>query len=259
MNLAQPLSIGCNYNSEVSDRYYLRDNHYMSQIQHSDSPTKLDRLADIYESNGNAKAANCLRAHASQLQATGVTQVIPKPCRKGCVQSAGGIHYLRSITIGAVICCVALVLAPDTALRNTLIKPIEPFLGALGLWQAWNVFAPEVRKENFHLTAEITFADGTIEIWQFPRQEQLHGLTKARAERFRKWANGHIPYQAYSFMLGDTARYIAQLHKDREPKTIAITYHSAQIPPFAQMDAALPAHSEHRVLFTYAVQPEDLH
>lgn len=159
--------------------------------------------------------------------------------------------------------CILLIISPDSALRNVLYKPVYPFLSALGFWQSWNVFAPTIRMENFHLLALVTFKDGTTTLWEFPRQDLLTGVAQMRAERFRKWANDRIRYHEYSFLQPDAARYIARLHRTgvdaTEPKTVELTIFSIPIPaPTAVISKDAPAHTRHKTFFVYDVQPEDL-
>lgn len=168
-----------------------------------------------------------------------------------------------TVVLSFYLFCIALIVSPDSALRNVLYKPVYPFLSALGFWQSWNVFAPRIRTENFHLLAVITFGDGTTALWEFPRQDLLTGLEQMRAERFRKWANDRIRYHEYAFLQPDAARYIARLHRTRtdstEPKTVELMYFSIPIPPPAEgINKSLPLHTQHKTFFVYNVQPEDL-
>ncbi len=170
-------------------------------------------------------------------------------------------RLFMTVVLSFYLFCIILILSPDSALRNQLYKPVYPFLSALGFWQSWNVFAPTIRTENFHLLATITFIDGTTALWEFPRQDLLTGVEQMRAERFRKWANDRIRYHEYGFLQPDAARYIARLHHTESalPKTVDLTFFSIPIPPPTEgVDKALPEHTRHKTFFVYEVQPEDL-
>lgn len=170
-------------------------------------------------------------------------------------------RVLMSAFLVFYLFCITVTVCPQTALRNALYKPIYPFLAALGFWQSWNVFAPNIRTDNFHLLATVTFEDGTTALWEFPRQDLLTGVEQMRAERFRKWSNDRIRYHEYKFLQPDAARYIARLHRNNAspPKTVELAYFSADIPPPEKgINANLPEHTKHKTFFVYAVQPEDL-
>lgn len=170
-------------------------------------------------------------------------------------------HLLGTLLFSTYIFIIGLMLFPHWPPRDLLIKPVQPFLGAFGLWQSWNVFSPEIRKENFHVTASITMKDGSVLLWEFPRPDRLSGIEKMRAQRFRKWVNDRVKNNTFGNVLPDAARYVARLHRDdaNPPIAIALFSHSAPIePPKPDVDTAAPPHWQQRLLYTYKVKPEDL-
>jgi len=153
------------------------------------------------------------------------------------------------------------MLLPSWAPRDLLIQPVQPFLGAFGLWQAWNVFSPEIRKENYHLLALINFKDGSMSIWEFPRQESKAGIEQLRAHRFRKWSQDRVKNNTFGLVMPDTARYLARLHnsKNNPPVSVTISMLSANIPePKKGNQDPLPPHAKPTTLFTYRVREGDL-
>ncbi len=153
------------------------------------------------------------------------------------------------------------MLLPSWAPRDLLIQPVQPFLGAFGLWQAWNVFSPEIRKENYHLFALINFKDGSMSIWEFPRQESKTGIEQLRAHRFRKWSQDRVKNNTFGLVMPDTARYLARVHnnKNNPPVSVTISMLSAKIPePKKGKQDPLPPHAKPTTLFTYRVREGDL-
>lgn len=174
---------------------------------------------------------------------------------------ANWMHVLGSICIAGYIFSLGLMLLPSWPPRDMLIQPVQPFLGAFGLWQAWNVFSPEIRKENYHLFAIINFTDGSMSIWEFPRQENKTGIEQLRAHRHRKWSQDRVKNNTFGLVMPDTARYLARLHKDRNnpPVSITIAMLSANIPePRKGSQEPLPPHSKATTLFTYKIREGDL-
>lgn len=170
-------------------------------------------------------------------------------------------RVLMTVVLAFYLYCLALIISPDTTWRTAFYKPLHPFLSALGIWQSWNVFAPMIRTDNFHLLAVITYKNGVTSLWEFPRQDLLTGIEQMRAERYRKWVNDRLRYHEYSFLLPDAARYIARLHNhlDSPPAVVELMYFSAPIPPPDSTEAVkAPAHTQHKTIFVYQVEPGDL-
>lgn len=239
-----------------------------SSIEKFNTLNRIADLAQLYQAAGRIDDARALRNY---IQRSGGVKETPPPADKEDKQEEEEKEVLplkttkwqivQSVAIGAYIFSLCLMLLPSWAPRNLLIQPVQPFLGAFGLWQAWNVFSPEIRKENYHLIALIGFKDGSMAVWDFPRQENATGIEQLRAQRFRKWAQDRVKNNTFGLVMPDTARYLARLHnnKTNPPTTITISLLSANIPePKEGSQAALPPHSFRSNLFTYSVKNEDL-
>lgn len=151
---------------------------------------------------------------------------------------------------------------PPWPLRDALVEPFKPYMLCSGLWQGWDMFSPKPLSINFHLDAEIAFADGSQKTWTFPRMERLGFAVRYQKERYRKWIE-LVRQDAFAFVWPDTARYIARLHADpaNPPETVVLTRHWAEIPPptRASFQPILPQfdHDNAYTFFTYQVSPED--
>src|SRR5688500_10191852 len=62
---------------------------------------------------------------------------------------------------------------PGSNFRNTMVRAVETYVIKIGLWHSWDMFSPDPLAVNFNVIAHITFADGTIRAWEFPRMEKL--------------------------------------------------------------------------------------
>jgi len=154
--------------------------------------------------------------------------------------------------------CWALPL--NSLLVQVLKEQVAPYMLWSGLFQAWDMFAPNPRMANVSVEAEVTFSDGQQRIWPFPRMEQLGLVDRYCKERYRKWANDHLRMDANAGLWPDAARYIARLHTQpgNPPVTVRLVRSWADIPPPTDSTAPLPAHTNRFVFFTYGVEPDDL-
>lgn len=131
----------------------------------------------------------------------------------------------------------------------------------LGLEQAWNVFAPGPRDTNAHLTAIITYADGTTRLWTYPRMERLDFFTKIAKERYRKFFNDNAAW-SMPLLWPEIARYVARVSYDapgNPPVIVSLTrFHSRVLPMEVGLGKPNLPQSEAKSLIVYTVKPEDL-
>lgn len=126
--------------------------------------------------------------------------------------------------------------------RTAIHAPLQPFLSYSGLWQNFQVFSPGPRQKNLFLTAEIKFADGSTESWDYPRPEKMGFLEKIARERYRKYGHDHLFYDDESFLWPDFCRWLARQFTDKgkRPVTITLIRHWAEIPPPSEESLAEP-------------------
>ncbi len=129
-----------------------------------------------------------------------------------------------------------------------------------GLFQTWNMFAPEPMKLNGYVEAEVIFRNGDSRVWSFPRTERLGVIERYRKERYRKFGNEYLRMDAYSGLWPDTARFIARANRQRsnEPAIVILNRYWSQIRPPGP-DGSLRADPWMRARFyVYVVKPGDL-
>lgn len=152
--------------------------------------------------------------------------------------------------------------AQPPAVRQ-LNRWLEPIMLRSGLWQGWDMFAPDPLSIDISVEGEVLLRDGTSVTWVFPRMETLGYLERYRKERFRKWRE-RVRLDAYALVWPDTARFVArQVSRPENPaRLVQLLRRWEPIPPPvgpwlpARRSAAVLTH-EYR-FFTHAVAPGDL-
>ena len=121
---------------------------------------------------------------------------------------------------------------PGSRFRSNAIRPVDDYVIYSGLWHSWDMFSPEPLSVNFHVEAEVTFADGSKKVWEFPSMEKLGIWEKFQKERYRKWRE-RVRQDAYNMIWPYTARYIARLHNNptNPPVQVALIRHWENIRP----------------------------
>lgn len=168
--------------------------------------------------------------------------------------------------ISAFILMYVLVLVvwlqPNQRWRNNVLQPVRPIIMFSGLWQNFEVFAPDPRKVNIHLDAEVTFADNTRTIWEYPRMDKLDYLERMVKERYRKLGMDYANWDENKKIWPDLARYIARQEaasRGRVPIQVVLRRHFTFIPP-PDIGLIGADHEPERSaeFFKYVVQPGDL-
>ncbi|MGI9600373.1 MAG: hypothetical protein ACR2QE_00690, partial [Acidimicrobiales bacterium] len=77
----------------------------------------------------------------------------------------------------------------------------------LAMNQGWEVFAPNPSSTTIAVTADVTFADGTTTVYEFPDDEPVIGAL--REYRWRKWER-RIRLEDNSGLWKPTADWIAR-------------------------------------------------
>lgn len=74
---------------------------------------------------------------------------------------------------------------PDSHLRRGAWRFVRPYAVAMGIEQAWGVFAPDPRRQVLEFEARITFTDGSEATWRVPDGDPV--FAAYRDYRWRKW------------------------------------------------------------------------
>lgn len=130
--------------------------------------------------------------------------------------------------------------------------------------QHWSLFSPQVRHIIYHETALVSFKDGSLKMYEFPRMEKLNHWEKFRHEKLRKLFGDCIPWDNYKVFLPSVSQFLAlcNSNKDNQPELITMIFNSSENP---QPDPTnweyrdkLPFHTEKAISFVYTVRESDL-
>jgi len=154
---------------------------------------------------------------------------------------------------------VAWCMPLDTPLTLAVRGLIRPYMVWIGLFQKWDMFAPDPSKLNNYVSAVVTHADGQTSVWNFPRMQDLGILDKYTKERYRKFANDNLRIDSFAPLWPDCARYIARMNNrtaSSPPLIVELVRHWSLVPP---PDGTLPAGEWRQFTFYhYLVTKEDL-
>jgi hypothetical protein len=64
---------------------------------------------------------------------------------------------------------------PDSKIKQSLVPLLEPVAQAVGLEQVWQMYAPNVIREQEYTDIQVTMADGTVRTWQPPSGDKVIG------------------------------------------------------------------------------------
>jgi hypothetical protein len=175
-------------------------------------------------------------------------------------------RWLVNGFIALHIVCIAAWNVPGpvrpSALRSVLDE-ISPYMIRSGLWQGWDMFAPDPLALDLDVIAEVTFVDGRQVTWVFPRMQEMPYLERYLKERWRKWRE-RVRLDAFSVIWPDTARWIARRFDSPEHpvRSVALVRRWSEIP--APVGSRLPPRAASAALtnqyrfFVLAIQPGDL-
>lgn len=126
-------------------------------------------------------------------------------------------------------------LPASTELHATLQRETDAFLDATGLWQGrWNLFAPEPDKVNTSISAEFTYADGSVRRWRSPDWRALGVLRRKRLFRHMEYFDGirqDANSQAWGALADWLARTEGRANGEALPMRVDLTCHTTVIPP----------------------------
>jgi hypothetical protein len=124
------------------------------------------------------------------------------------------------------ITCVAV--PTDFSPIKNLRELVEPYMLWTGLFQRWDMFAPDPPAINSYVKAVVISRDRHMQVWSFPRMEELGFGERYRKERYRKFLEV-LPQQQNAPLWPDVARHVAsQFNSQTDPpdKVLLIEFQS---------------------------------
>jgi hypothetical protein len=117
------------------------------------------------------------------------------------------ISFLLAAHIVAITCWSLPITSP---LIDFFRGVIRPYFVWTGLFQSWDMFAPNPKSVNSFVEAFIIHGDGKVQDWTFPRMHQLGLMYRYNTERYRKFVR-KLPGREESGL--DLSRVLRQMVK----------------------------------------------
>ena len=120
------------------------------------------------------------------------------------VISAFILFHLMAITLWAV--------PYDSTVIVRARDMIQPYMRWTGLFQRWDMFAPNPVPTNTVIKA-VVITDHHIRVWEYPRMDKLGFGERYRKERYRKFAENLLQDRT-ALLLADVSKRIARFYND---------------------------------------------
>lgn len=119
-------------------------------------------------------------------------------------------------------------------INQQYLKPgiFRPWVITTGVWQSWDMFAPNPSNRDVWGSAKIEYADGTKKDWTFPRVKEYGYFMKYVKERYRK-SFERLNLSSYTVLLPDACMWIARENFDdpnNPPVKVSLYMHLKEVP-----------------------------
>ena len=134
---------------------------------------------------------------------------------------------------------------------------VMPYMRWSGLFQTWDMFAPDPESVNSYVKGVVITRDRHMQVWSFPRMEELGFAERLRKERYRKFSEV-LPQPQYAPLWPDVARHLGrQLNNKSDPpdKILLIQFQSEIHPGADESSNPVPRPG---VFYEDYLQPGDL-
>jgi hypothetical protein len=124
------------------------------------------------------------------------------------------------------IICVALPW--NLPITSSVKELVRPYMRWTGLYQTWDMFGPDPEMVNSYVKSVIITQDRHMQVWSFPRMEELGFGERYEKERYRKFLEV-LPQTQYAPLWPDVARHLARsLNNPADPpdKVMLIQFQS---------------------------------
>ena len=175
----------------------------------------------------------------------------------------GMLQRVKSVAINAFL-IFHLIAIPCWCIPNSIpLIPIvknviRPYFVWSGLFQSWDMFAPNPKSTKSYMEAIILYKDRSSQLWSFPRMENLTLNQRYFKERYRKYEDNH-QNNDFSELWPDAERRIARLNSDsvNPAHSVLLVVRWSDIIP--RTDGSYDRGPwDVNVFYSYPVKPEDL-
>lgn len=113
---------------------------------------------------------------------------------------------------------------------------VRPYMVVTAFAQSWSMFSPNPDHLDVYLEAKITYADGQIKSWEYPRMAHMGYVKRYEEERWRKMTEV-ATHGGNRLLWPALARYAARVNRTdpgNRPVSVELFEHSRVIPPPGQ-------------------------
>jgi len=96
----------------------------------------------------------------------------------------------------------------DSLLFRKMKDFSSPFVVGIGLWQGWNMFAPNPLRSDTYIYARLYFKDGSFITKNIEIDLEDNFLKVFREVRWTKWSKDNVRQEAYRSLWEPTLRYM---------------------------------------------------
>lgn len=124
----------------------------------------------------------------------------------------------------------------QSAIVQACVGTVRPYMIATAFAQSWSMFSPNPDHMDVFLAAKITYANGSVKFWEFPRMAHMNYAKKYEEERWRKMIEV-VTHGGNHELWPSLARYAARVNNpdpQNPPVKVEMIQHSRIIPPPGQ-------------------------
>lgn len=121
----------------------------------------------------------------------------------------------------------------NTPIVQACLGPVRSYLVSTGMAQSWQMFSPNPDKTDVYLSANITYADGSVRAYTFPRMVSMGYVRRYQEERWRKYTEV-ATHSVQPTVWAALARYAARVNNtlpNNPPVSVELIRHSREVPP----------------------------
>jgi len=133
-------------------------------------------------------------------------------------------------------------------------SPVRFYMNPIGLWQYWDMFAPNPSAIDYYGTAVVTYKDGTAAPYPLPRVADANIPQKMLAERFRKYFERvHLESNKHLWLsLAQAVALRSYAKEGNPPVEVRLSRHFRRV---AAPGEKQPRDYESYTFFVYRVDP----
>jgi hypothetical protein len=144
----------------------------------------------------------------------------------------GRFHGLISVFILFHLIAITCWAVPVNWWLLVAVRQITtPYMLWTGLFQSWDMFAPNPMPANTYFKA-VVITKNHVRVWDFPRMDELSLGERYRKERYRKFLE-NIAVEQNAAVLPDVVRHIARFYDDPSdpPQKVMLVRYQSDITP----------------------------